>query len=222
MKKIFLFSILFILFFNLNSYSQSMYLKKGRSGLGISVGYFYNENYPSLGVGLGYSIKGIVDISIGANRAVFKEGLYDSDIQRTNWGPSLQLYALKQSKNMPFSLGAGAHYAKMSESGSEYNRLNISSKGSGYSIWIFNEKRVDSPGGTSVVPGYSITFTKSEAELKGDGHDLEETRNVTTLKIYAGISFRISPDKFFCINPSVSINKDLTTLGLSVSFIFSH
>ena len=76
--------------------------------------------------------------------------------------------------------------------------------------------------GLSLVPGYRIIFTRFSAELKGDGNDIEEQQDITTLRLFMGIGFRISPDKILGLNPNISINKNLTTLGLSVNLVFSH
>ena len=94
--------------------SQSVFLKQGASGMGLSGDIGLSESGAGFGIDTGYSIAGLVDFGLGFGRYHYDDEVSEGlDLVGTAFGPSMGSIVLKQSEYVPLSIRLGAGYGRI-------------------------------------------------------------------------------------------------------------
>src|SRR6266545_7677348 len=90
----------------------SIWLQKGVSGAGAAFVVQHDDSQTSYGVNGGYSIRGFLELDFTAAYLSFPDDSLTDDLQGYVVIPRVEVHPLKQSQDIPVSLGIGAGAAK--------------------------------------------------------------------------------------------------------------
>jgi hypothetical protein len=235
-KLIYIVFITFLISNNL-TYSQSIYLKKGEIGFLLGAGYHSsNKNYSAVWVGVGYSVYRIFDIGLSLGRGTgqykttrtyydpyygYHSYEYEYDRKAISLFPFVDIFILKQTEIIPFSLSIGAGYEKAFISGDDLDERDAKASAYGYGCNASIYKLISASTRLNLIPSAGITYFHTKYTEKQKYYsDYSEDDNITSFNLSLSIDFKLQSNDIFIIVPGVSVDKDNTTLGISIRFVF--
>lgn len=197
--------------------SQGQYLEKGQNGFGVRAGFGTNEDMNLLGVDVGYSYNGIIDIGIGYAKGTTKD---EPKLSANMIHPLVSFYLLKQNDTMPLSFSAGVGYQKGFYSSDYFDNYDIKLTSSGFLLngAIFTVVEL---GHFSVIPTISIGYESITMKTKYSGSTHKEDESSTSMDFIVPIVFNVGSNKF-SFAPGLSIDDDNTTLILAFILVIPN
>ena len=197
--------------------SQGMFLEKGQNGFGVQAYFGTNEEMNLLGIDVGYSYNGIIDIDIGFAKGTTKD---EPKLSANMIQPSVSFYLLKQNANMPLSLSTGVGYQKGFYSSDYYDDRDIDVTSSGFSLNgdIFTIVKL---GDFSVIPTISIGYESTTRKVKYSGSTNKEDESSTSIDFLVPLVFNVGSN-MFSFAPGISIDDDNTTLILAFILVIPN
>ncbi len=194
--------------------SQGMFLEKGQNGYGVRAGYGTNEDMNLLGLDVGYSFNGTIDIGIGYAKGTTKD---DPKLSANMIHPNLSFYLLRQNDNMPLSFSAGVGYQKGYYSSDYFDDRDIDLTSSGFLLngALFTVMQL---GDFSVIPTISLGYESTTIKTKYSGGSDKEDETSTTIEFDVPIVFNVGSNKF-SFAPGISIDDDNTTFIIGLILI---
>jgi len=201
-------------------FSQGEYLDKGQSGLGFSWAYSSNKDASAIGALAGFSVYHVVDLAVSASSVSYVQKLGGYDLSGVAISPSITFYALKRNEEEPISFSMTASYEHDSYSSMALDNANATMDAYGYSIGASLFGAIKLTPSMRLQPTVGATFLALSSELKElTGGTTSES---TTILIEAGCSFIIQFDVkgLIVIEPSIGIDKQVTTFGVQAGYVF--
>lgn len=198
--------------------SQGMYLNKGQSGLGATVGFGTNEDLNLLLAGIGYSYGGVVDIGLAYGRGISKE---EPTVTMNNFLPSIAIHLIKQTKKLPISLAASGGYLIGNSKSDLFDLYDVTVKNSGFSIggYVYSEIVLS---GFSIIPTIGFEYLSVTVKLEDAyGNSIDEDDTNTTFNFNLPIVFRLDSNKF-SLSPGIGIDENNTSFVMSLIFIIPN
>lgn len=198
--KLIVSGLFLLLFASTASAQTSVWLQKGTSGYGGQLTLRTGNDQTQIGVLGGYSYKGFIDANLGFNR-------YSSDQSEAEvYGiaPGVQFHPLKQSKDMPVSVGFATTFEKQFYEGPD-DGWSLDLSGTVYHFFKLGKN-------VGVIPSAGLGFNHSS-----QGENSDDNVNVQL----AGNFAIISGNAIWGVSPSLLIGEDVY-FGINIGVVFSQ
>ena len=207
--------------------SQGAYVQRGVSAFGISGGASFDEDGSGVGLDMGYSINGLMDISAGLAKYSVDESELGFELSNTGVGPSFTFYPLKQSPDVPMSLALGLGYVKQWVSSDALDAANLEFTASSWVFGVNIFSSIQTSPTVNLIPSLGISHALNELKVKNTnrnssyyGETESDDSDLTTFSFGLGLSFQLPSAQIFFVEPGISANKDNTTFGIDIGFLF--
>lgn len=218
MKKIILTILIFGALSTL-SFAQSSYLEKGQNGLGISGGFSTNEDITGFSGGVGYSFSGVFDLGVSISRFGFDQKLLGEDLKATVISPFVTFLPIKQDDSTPVSIGINASYQKQFYSNDALSSNDADVTGNFFTIGASIFTDIEASDGMKIQPTAGFNYITGETKIETSTTSQTESDNSTVFNLGLSLIFDSSPSNSFVVTPSLGFQEDVTTFGLSLSFV---
>lgn len=218
MKKIFLTLIIFGSISTI-TFAQSSYLEKGQNGFGISGGFSTNENLSGFSGEVGYSFSGIFDLGVSLSRFGFDQQLLGTDLSATVISPFVSFLPIKQDDSTPVSFGITGSYQKQLFSNDLLSDNDIDMTGDYYSIGASLFTNIEVSNTMKIQPKAGVNYITGKTKIEDSIGSETESDNSTVFNLGLSLIFETSPSNSFVVTPSLGIQEEVTSFGLSLSFI---
>jgi len=218
MKKIIL-SIFLCLGFMASALAQSTVLEKGQNGFGISAGFASNEDISGFSGSFGYSFSGVFDLGVTIGRFGFDEQLFGDDLNLTSISPYASYYIVKQDERTPVSFSIDGSYHREIYSNRALSDFDIDMTGNFFSIGASLYSMFVSSETMKIQPGVGFSYITGELKIQDEFESVTESDNTTVFSLGLSLIFETSPTNIFVVTPSLGIGDNVTTFGVSLSFI---
>lgn len=218
MKKIILASLIFGAFSTL-SHAQSSYLEKGQNGFGISGGFSTNEDISGFTGEVGYSFSGVFDLGLSLSRFGFDQQLFGEDLNATVISPYVSYLPIKQDDSIPVSFSLNGSYQKQLYSNDVLDENDIDMSGDYFTIGASLFTDVEASDAMKIQPRAGVNYITGETKIEDSSGSTSESDNSTVFNLGVSLIFETSPSNSFVVTPSLGIQEDVTTFGLSLSFV---
>lgn len=219
MKKI---TLSFILCFVIiiSAQAQSIFLEKGQNGFEINGGFSTNDDISGFSGGIGYSFSGNFDLGISLGRFGFDQQLLGEDLNATTISPFASYFIVKQDEKIPLSFALNGSYQREIYSNKVLRDDNIDMIGNTFTIGASLYRLFVASEAMKIQP--SIGFNYYTGKLKFEDATGSESESVNNTVFTLGLSliFQTSPTNTFAVTPALGFGDDVTTFGISLSFIF--
>jgi hypothetical protein len=181
----------------------SIWLQRGVNGFGGGVQLGVTEGATSLGVSGGYSYQGWLDFGLGVAFTSHGEEFFPgAEVTSITITPGIEYHPLKQSDNLPFSLGLGVNVGYTLFSAEEFDAVGFELEG--YSLAASaNVYRFFRLGArTGIIPAAGLGYIYGHLEAN-DG----STANTDFLQVAAGIylAYLDSSNRIWGLVPAVQV-----------------
>jgi hypothetical protein len=214
------FSLPVLILFISTSYlfSQGAYLEKGKSGLGVALGYSSNKDISGFMGGLGYSVLGTFDFGISIGQLFNKQKLEGFDFSAIVVSPSIAFYPLKQDSTTPISFSLSFSYESDSYSSEALGDMKMygSYISSGVSIY---RNIILSPT-INLQPSFGIAYITGQLKIENDfQHSILSDTDELVYAFDIELIFKKDQSTLISITPGIAFVKNTTTFALSAQFI---
>ena len=217
--RVFIISAFLVLVSFPRSYGQGLLLEKGGNGFGIDAGLAFGEGTSAIGVYVGYSIFGILDLSFGVENSSFPEEEFGDDFKATGIFPGLVFYPLKQSDEIPISLSTSFSYGNFKYRGDFLSVNNFEMKGSSYSLGMGLYHRALLSEKVSIIPGIGLSYSFIMSMISDSFGDSEEDKDdFVSVSISLPIVFLLPQNQYLNLSPSVLVGNETIFFGVSLGF----
>lgn len=203
--------LLFVItsFYPVKSRTQGICLEKGEKGLSILGGFSFNKNSQVAGVAFGFSIGSTLDAGIS-----YSKGVIDATNERfTDISPSVSIYLINRTDDIPFSLGLFYSYEIINFNRDNYIKGDVTSYANSYGAFILCKFGMATK--SRFIPEIGIIHSELD-----EGTYLTNEKYVNSIiigfNLCSGYQDYIVP----IVNPDIVINKDNITFGISLGFVF--
>ncbi|MDZ7693611.1 MAG: hypothetical protein U5K69_21245 [Balneolaceae bacterium] len=218
MKKIILTFLIFGCISTL-TFAQSSFLEKGQNGFGISGGFSTNENISGFSGGVGYSFSGIFDLGASISRFGFDQQLLGEDLNATVISPFISFLPIKQDEATPVSFALNGSYQKQFYSNDALSNNDIDMSGNFFTIGASLFTDIDASDAMKIQPRVGVNYITGETKIEDSTGSQTESDNSTVFNLGLSLIFDTSPSNSFVVTPSLGFQEDVTTFGLSLSFV---
>ena len=200
--------------------AQGLYLSRGKNGFGAEAGVAVNKSALGFAGTLGFSFRGMLDLSISIEQVKFKEKILDSDLSSTGIGPTITIFPFKNNIiTISASLAFQTAYfsGKIVRTGIE----SIRSNSVGGSLFLYHSKLREEK--TSFIPFLGISYISTQIVSDrstismGDGFVGSFGFNIG-LKLKSSNLIFISPT-FLIQEPFREIGQRDLTISFSVGYL---
>lgn len=197
----------------------SIWLQRGVSGFGGSLQLQAGEDYIGYGVSGGYSWRGTVDADLALRRTFFDDETFAgaTDVEAYGILPSVQVHPLKQSADMPVSLGLSAGFEYQFLESDDFEAVDYEIDGwaihTGANVYRFfrlGER-------TGIIPTAGLFFTHTSIS---DNRDNTETDDNIRAE-FGGYFAILMGQAILGIAPFVGIGEDVA-FGISFGVVVSR
>ncbi len=210
-----------ILTFASQMYSQSSYLEKGQSGIGISGNFSSNQSASATGGSLGYSINGVLDAGLSISNISPSQKLDGQDLYAAAIALSITFTAVKQDQTNPISLSFNATDLSYKYTSSALDQNKLPTEPTGFSIGASIYRNIIASSIMKVQPQVSVSYIRVNAEVKDNyGNAVALSNNSAVFDLGFSLLFQTGPSTIFAISPSLGIDKNNSTFDLSAGFVF--
>ena len=221
MKKIIL-SLLIFGAFSTVSFAQSSYLEKEQNGFGIGGGFSTNDDISGFSGEVGYSFSGVLDFGLSVSRLGFDEQLLGEDLNATVISPFVSYIPIKQDESIPVSFSLGGFYQKQLYTNDVLDDNNIDVTGDYFTIGAALFTDVEASDAMKVQPKVGVNYITGETKVEDSSGSVSESDNSTVFNLGVSLIFETSPSNSFVVTPKLGIQEDVTTFGLSLSFVLAQ
>ena len=218
MKKIILTFLIFGCISTL-TFAQSSFLEKGRNGFGISGGFSTNENISGFSGEVGYSFSGIFDLGASVSRFGFDQQLLGEDLNATVISPFISFLPIKQDDATPVSFALNGSYQKQFYSNDALSNNDIDMTGDYFTIGASLFTDIEASDAMKIQPRAGVNYITGETKIEDSTGSQTESDNSTVFNLGLSLIFDTSPSNSFVVTPSLGFQEDVTTFGLSLSFV---
>jgi hypothetical protein len=219
MKKI---TISFILCFVIiiSAKAQSLFLEKDQNGFGINGGFSTNDDLSGFIGGVGYSFSGTFDIGIYLGRFGFDQQFLGEDLNATTISPIVSYFIVKQDEQTPISFALNGSFQREIYSNRVLKDNNIDLIGNSFTIGASLYSLFVASEGMKIQPSIGFNYITSKLKFKDSTGSDSESFNTTVFALGLSLIFQTSPTNTFVVTPALGFGDDITTFGVSLSFIF--
>lgn len=184
-------------------------------GFGFGGGFESGEGYTLALGNAGYAAAGIVNIGLSGGRMWFD----DADVSMNIIGPSVTFYPIRQTPDIPVSIGIGGNYSygtvvsDLLADGESITQNTFGVNGS-----LFHELEVSDQ--FRVIPEIGGYFSRTTQEVSGPGGSLENSENITGISGRLGLVFMTSETTYFALTPALGVSEGSVMGGASLMLIF--
>jgi hypothetical protein len=221
MKKIILAILIFGAFSTL-SFAQSSYLEKGQNGFVISGGFSTNEDISGFSGEVGYSFSGVFDLGLSVSRLGFDEQFLGEDLNATVISPFVSYIPIKQDESIPVSFSLNGSYQKQLYTNDVLDDNNIDVTGDYFTIGASLFTDVEASDAMKIQPKAGVNYITGETKVEDSSGSVSESDNSTVFNLGVSLIFETSPSNSFVVTPILGIQEDVTTFGLSLTFVLAQ
>jgi hypothetical protein len=203
-------------------FGQSEFLPSGQSGIQASAGFLSNSEASGFYGGLGYSFSGNFDIGFSVGRYGYDNSFYDENLSAIALSPYFNFLPVKQSGQIPVSISLGAAFERSTFSSDILDLADLDMTGDYFSFGSSLFTNITVSEAMIIQPGLGVTYITGVTKLKNPNESISETNNATLFSLRTSLIFNNSERNSFVMSPSVSFSEDLTSFGLSLSYIIQH
>ncbi len=200
----------------------SIWLQKGISGYGVSVGAKRDLTHDGSAIDLsgGYSYQGWLDLDLSLITYLLPDDTFpDVDVSVYGVAPSLQVHPLKQGPGMPISVGLSAGFEYDFYSSEDFAEgAGISAYSFGGSAAVYRFIRLGERIG--VTPAAILGVARGTVSFDGSSEDVSDTTVGVTLAAY--LAYLDEGGRVWGLVPNVAITDDFTSIGISLGVVFSR
>lgn len=219
MKKITLsFTLCFIII--ISAQAQSLFLERGQNGFGISGGFSTNEDISGFSGGVGYSFSGVFDLGISVGRFGFDQQFLGEDLNATTISPFASYLIVKQDEQIPVTFALNASYERQIYSNKVLSDNYIDMNGNFFLIGASLYSMFEVSEAMKIQPSIGFNYITGELKLEDSTGSDTESDNTTLFTLGLSLVFQMSPTNKFVVTPAIGFGNDVTTFGISLSFIF--
>ncbi len=202
------------------TFAQSSYLEKGQNGFGIDGGFSTNDDVSGFSGGFGYSFSGVFDLGISLSRLGFDQQLLGEDLNATVISPYASYIVIKQDQSIPVSFSLGGSYQRQMYSNDVLSNNDIDMTGNYFTIGASLFTDVEASDAMKIQPRIGVNYSTGETKIEdSSGNSESEDDNTTGFNLGLSLIFETSPNNSFVVTPAFGIQDEVTTFGLSLSFI---
>jgi hypothetical protein len=196
----------------------SVWLQKGVSGLGASVGVIHGGGDTGLLLQGGYSYQGFLDLGLTLGRTDVSTDEV-SDLIGYDVKPTIEFHPLKQTKEMPISLSVGAAYGRSFFSSEELSAARISISGWNFTLasFVYRFFRINERVG--VIPTLGAGWVYSSSTLSQGGADITASEDGLRVLIGANLAILDRAGHIWGVAPLLSFGEGATTFAIAVNFV---
>ena len=219
MKKITL-SLILCFGIIVSAQAQSSFLEKGQNGFGITGGFSTNEDLSGFIGGVGYSFSGVFDLGISVGRFGFDQQFFGEDLNTTIISPFASYMIVKQDDQIPVSFALNGSYQRQIYSNRVLSDNNIDMTGNFFTIGASLFSTFDASEAMRIQPAIGFDYITGELKIEGSAGSESESDNTTLFTLGLSLIFQTSPTNTFVVTPALGFGDDVTTFGISLSFVF--
>lgn len=202
------------------TFAQSQYLERGQSGFGLNGGFSSNENLSGFSAQVGYSISGVFDVGISGSRFGFEQQLLGEELNATVISPFVSYLVIKQDESRPLSVSLNGAYQREIYTNDVLSNNNIDMTGNNFTFGVSLFSDFQASEAITIQPEIGASYITGETEAT-DSSGIILSSSVSTAVYNFGLSliFESSSNNDFVVSPALSIQDEITTFGLSLSYI---
>lgn len=219
MKKVTLsFTLCFVII--VTAQAQSLFLEKDQNGFGISGGFSTNKDISGFYGGVGYSFSGVFDLGISVGRFGFDQQLFGEDLNATIISPFVSYLIVKQDEQIPVTFALNGSYERQIYSNTVLSDNDIDMNGNFFTIGASLYSMFEISEAMKIQPGIGFNYITGEIKLEDSAGSDTESDNTTVFTLGLSLVFQRTPTDTFVVTPAIGFGDDVTTFGISLSFIF--
>jgi len=219
MKKVTLsFTLCFLII--VTAQAQSLFLEKGQNGFGISGGFSTNKDISGFSGGVGYSLTGVFDLGISVGRFGFDQQFFGEDLNATTISPFVSYLIVKQDEQIPVTFALNGSYERQIYSNTALSDNDIDMNGNFFTIGASLYSMFEVSEAMKIQPGIGFNYITGEIKLEDSAGSDTESDNTTVFTLGLSLVFQRTPTDTFVVTPAIGFGDDVTTFGISLSFIF--
>ena len=219
MKKIAL-SLILCFGIIVSAQAQSSFLEKGQNGFGINGGFSTNEDISGFIGGIGYSFSGVFDLGISVGRFGFDQQLFGEDLNATTISPFASYLIVKQDEQIPVSFALNGSYERQFYSNRVLSDNDIDMTGNFFTIGASLYSMFEASEAMKIQPSIGFNYITGELKVEDSTGSDTESDNTTLFTLGLSLIFQTSPTNTFVVTPALGFGDDVTTFGISLSFVF--
>jgi len=210
-----------ILTFASQTFSQSVYLEKGQSGIGVLGDFSSNQSASATGGSLGYSINSILDVGLSISNISPLQKLDGREYYAAAIALSITLTAVKQDPTNPISLAFSAADLSYKYTSPALDQNSPTTEPTGFSIGASVYRNITVSPAIELQPQIGISYARVNAEVKDThGNPVIPGYNSAVFDVGLSLLFHTGPTTLIGISPSVGKDKYHTTFDLAAGFVF--
>jgi len=199
----------------------SVWLQEGVSGYGVSSSIGLSNGETDLGVEVGYSYRGSLelDLDLGWAHADGDPAISGSDVDGLGVGGGVQFHPVKQSKELPLSVNLQAAYRNLFYFSQILDDAGLSVSGwqTGISAGVY--RFVPLAPRIGVTPEVDAGWLHSSATLSRGSDKMTDTSEDIQVVVAANFAFLDGAGRIWGVAPKITFGSLATSFGLSVNFV---
>lgn len=216
-----IFTLLLLIAFNSNLFTQAAYLEKGQSGSSIGARYSSNKDISGITVGGSYSAYGITEVGISAGRFYFEKKLAEHDLSVFLISPFIAIHAVKQDSVTPISVSLSSSFITHSYSSAALSKLKLSMSDIIFTFGGSIYRNTTLSPTTKLQPSIGVSYVTGNSELKDNyGNSVSIENDATIFNVGFSLLFQTGPTLIFRISPGLVFDKDNKTFAISAGIIY--
>jgi len=219
MKKIIL-SLILCFGIIFSAQAQSSFLEKDQNGFGINGGFSTNDVISGFSGGVGYSFSGVFDLGISVGRFGFDQQFFGEDLNLTTISPFASYFIVKQDDQIPVSFALNGSYQKQIYSNKVLSDNDIDMTGNFFTIGASLYSKFEASEAMKIQPSIGFDYITGELKVEDSFESHTESDNTTLFTLGLSLIFQTSPTNNFVVTPALGFGDDVTTFGISLSFVF--
>jgi hypothetical protein len=200
----------------------SIWLQKGVSGFGGAFTFSGSSDMLGLSLGGGYSYKGVLELDLRFARYFPDSDDYDGlSVEVWEIAPSIEVHPLKQSANVPISLGISAGVTFPFYSADVFDEYGISASAFGYGFGLSAYRFFRLTESVGVIPTVGLEWMHRDISVENSVQKLESSSSTFGGVLCAYFAFIDSGGRIWGLVPAVGINEDGLGYHLGFASVFS-
>ncbi len=201
--------------------SQSSYLERGQSGIGVSGDFFSNQTASATGGSLGYSINSALDAGLSISNISPSQKLGGQPLYAAAVALSLTFTAVKEDATNPVSLSFRAADLSYKYTSPALSNANVTTEPTGFSVGASMYRNIIVSPTIKLQPETGVYYMRIIAGVKDNYGNIAVPRyNSAVLELGLSILFQTGPTTIIGITPSFELDKDTDTFDLSAGVVF--
>jgi len=208
----------------------SIWLQRGVSGYAGALTFGASSTATTFGVAGGYSYEGYLELDLNLNYINYdKDSFAGASVHAFAVAPAVQYHPLKQSAEMPVSLGLTAQVAKLFFSSSDLDSIDTSLSETDLSVNASVYRFVKLTSNIGIIPAGGVGVTHSWASVSSPLGDVNNDDTSISLAFGAYLAYIDDAGRIWGLVPSVTVNiptcdrcDTVTVFGLELGLIISQ